>query len=323
VLLAYAKMHCTRTLAADALCDDPFLERVLLAYFPPALVERFPAALRRHRLRRELIATTLSNDVVDLMGATFVTRAARETGSPAAAVVRAFVIVEALTGARRLAARLATAPPAAELRALELLVDAVERAARWVLETYPEPFEIGALRDRFAASVAGVLPLLSAAERDRRHQRAEELEAAGVPADLVTALLDAEGLREALDIVQVAATVGVAANVAADAYARVGAILDFGWLRRALAAAAGEDRWERRAVEGLLADLDRLRRDLTRSILAGAADLDGAVDAFCRQRARELARLRALLEDLKSGRTISLAGLMVAIRELTRLEETP
>jgi len=33
-------MHCTRALAADALCDDPFLERVLLAYFPPALVER-------------------------------------------------------------------------------------------------------------------------------------------------------------------------------------------------------------------------------------------------------------------------------------------
>ena len=34
VLLAYAKMHCTRVVAASAVADDPYLDRVLFGYFP-------------------------------------------------------------------------------------------------------------------------------------------------------------------------------------------------------------------------------------------------------------------------------------------------
>src|SRR4029079_12684868 len=78
VLLAYAKMHAARLLGSDAVCEDPYLERILMAYFPPRLLERCGDAVRVHRLRRELIATTLTNRIVDLMGATLLPSTLRE-----------------------------------------------------------------------------------------------------------------------------------------------------------------------------------------------------------------------------------------------------
>src|SRR6185295_20413693 len=91
---------------------------------------------------------------------------------------------------------------------------------------------------------------------------------------------DAADLREALDVVQVALAAAVAPAVAADAYWRAGELLDFAWLCQALEAAAGDDRWERRATEGLVADVDRQRRAVTRSLLRAGPDLGRGLAAF-------------------------------------------
>ena len=60
------------------------------AYFPPAVVERFGDRLDQHPLRRELIATIVTNDVINSMGMTFVPRMTAETGATADEVCRAF-----------------------------------------------------------------------------------------------------------------------------------------------------------------------------------------------------------------------------------------
>ncbi len=54
VLLAYAKIDLNEEILASDLPDDPRLEEELLRYFPAALQETYPAALKGHRLRREI-----------------------------------------------------------------------------------------------------------------------------------------------------------------------------------------------------------------------------------------------------------------------------
>jgi NAD-specific glutamate dehydrogenase len=130
-------------------------------------------------------------------------------------------------------------------------------------------------------------------------------------------------LRTALDIVHVAATASVAPTEVAAAYWGVGEIFDFAWLRQALERAAGEDRWERRAVESLGAELDDLRRGLTRQLLTGGGEVAARVATFRLRRASALERIQALLDDLRSARSITLAAIMVLVRELGRLEEVP
>ncbi len=76
VLLAYAKRDIADALLESSLLDDPVFDEDLRGYFPDAVVERLGEHIPAHRLRRELAATIVSNDVVNSLGPTFVSRLA-------------------------------------------------------------------------------------------------------------------------------------------------------------------------------------------------------------------------------------------------------
>ena len=79
--------------------DDPWLERDLHGYFPPAVIERCAHLLPEHPLRRQLLCMASSNSVVNALGPTFVSQVVAERGGDPADVVRAYRIARAVTGA--------------------------------------------------------------------------------------------------------------------------------------------------------------------------------------------------------------------------------
>ncbi|MDO5699081.1 MAG: NAD-glutamate dehydrogenase [Dermatophilus congolensis] len=91
VLVAYAKLTIEAQLLDTTLPDDPWFEQELAEYFPEPLRE-FTDALQGHPLRREIIATRLSNSVVNRGGITFVLRAMEDTGATLAEAVKAYVV---------------------------------------------------------------------------------------------------------------------------------------------------------------------------------------------------------------------------------------
>jgi glutamate dehydrogenase len=90
VLLAYSKISLFDAVLRSGIPDDPFFERDLLHYFPRALVARHRGALTTHRLRREIVATILSNALVNRMGAGFAQLWAEDHGLTRAEVVKAY-----------------------------------------------------------------------------------------------------------------------------------------------------------------------------------------------------------------------------------------
>jgi len=89
VLMAYVKNTLEHELTATDLPDDPHLKEDLFAYFPPALVERFRPQIETHRLRREIIATCVANELVNRCGITFVADMEERTGRGAGDIARA------------------------------------------------------------------------------------------------------------------------------------------------------------------------------------------------------------------------------------------
>ncbi|WP_163317196.1 NAD-glutamate dehydrogenase domain-containing protein, partial [Enterobacter hormaechei] len=71
----------------------PYLARELIRYFPRPVQERFPDAIEAHRLRREIIATGLSNSMINRGGPTFVVRLADQTGADVSTIASAFAAV--------------------------------------------------------------------------------------------------------------------------------------------------------------------------------------------------------------------------------------
>src|SRR4029079_11207359 len=93
ILLAYSKIVLYQDLLASDLPDDPLLVQDLLLYFPQDLRKRYPAAVGRHRLRREIIATYITNNMLNRVRPTFVWQVSEETGKPSSDVARAFTII--------------------------------------------------------------------------------------------------------------------------------------------------------------------------------------------------------------------------------------
>src|SRR6202030_1463401 len=90
ILLAYSKIWLNNHLLASDVPEDPYLSAELERYFPAPVRERFPRAIAKHRLRREIIATATTNSLVNRMGPTFVPRAQEDTGTEPAQIARAY-----------------------------------------------------------------------------------------------------------------------------------------------------------------------------------------------------------------------------------------
>src|SRR3546814_7370452 len=78
--------------------DDPQLGAVLALYFPERLRAGHPDALARHRLRREIIATSVTNSMINRVGASFVHSMHERTGAVPSDIARAYTIVRDVFG---------------------------------------------------------------------------------------------------------------------------------------------------------------------------------------------------------------------------------
>ena len=99
VLLAYAKRSIAAALLRSRPSRFPVPDTGSRPLLPPNVVERFGHLIPEHPLRRELVATMASNDVVNSQGVTFVSRMVTETGSRPSDVVKAFRIARDVTRA--------------------------------------------------------------------------------------------------------------------------------------------------------------------------------------------------------------------------------
>ncbi len=334
VLLAYAKLALYDDLLPSDLPDDRALDADLLGYFPTPLRSVHRDAVFRHRLRREIIATVVTNELVNRTGATFVNDLVeRGVGAPAD-IARAYLVardVFALPALwREIEALDNRAPAQAQTLALAATQALLGRAVPWLLGHAPigdggvRRLAIEETRGRFAAgasSLAATLGQVLDADRLREiGEEAKALEQAGLPAGLAARVAALPDLAAALDIVGIAAEAGGAAlDQVARVYFAIGARLHVAWLARKAVGLAGGGGWQRRAAEAMVADLAAQQADLARRVIAG----EGAgLDAWLDRRKAVLERFDALVGELKATPSVDLAALTVAGRELRALTQS-
>jgi glutamate dehydrogenase len=331
VLLAYAKLSLKNRLLAGTLPDDPALESYLLGYFPPqAMMAAGQDNLAGHRLRREIITAEVTNDLVDLMGAGFVTRMVRNSGRSAEDVVRAWLVASRLADHRALLGQMAqqTRPLNARVsyRWLMGLARVLERTTRWVLQNaaLDDPSVkivdqnlagLAELRDCFGDVVRGE-------ERKLFEARVREIQELGADEAFSRRLITLRFLDQLLEILGIARETGFGPVSTAQAYYQSSESLHVPWLRRRSFAAAGDDQWEQRAAQALSDDLSRAHRKIVVGLLRRTlGDVDEGSDAQAPDfmavlRQREVERFRSIVEELQAEESIGLAAMSVAIREL-------
>ena len=330
VLLSYAKINLYDALIASRLPDDPFMESELIGYFPKPLQQKFAKQIRNHRLRREIVATIVTNDLVNRVGAAFVHEAGEKTGMDPEDVARAYTAthaifdMEALYGAIEALDNKVSA--ACQSSMLVECGRTIERATVWLLRNAKNPIAIAEEVETYRAPVAelaanledllpkGHLPALVA--------RCKEYESHGVPGDLAKLIAGLPSLAPALDIVRIAGQQEQPVLDVGRAYFIVGHRFGLDWLRHSAGRLPSDTAWEKLAVTAIVDDLYGHQSDLTRNILAGIDKIDHAerrIEDWATREQQAVARTERVISEIQSQGTADLAMLAVANRQLRAL----
>ena len=94
VLIAYGKMVLKEDFCVPAITDNSYYNTYLINAFPPVLRQKYSEQMQSHPLRAEIIATKLTNDVVNDMGLNFIFRMQEETGASAEHIAEAYSVAK-------------------------------------------------------------------------------------------------------------------------------------------------------------------------------------------------------------------------------------
>ena len=299
VVMAYAKMAIYDALTetgAHSLIDDALLVPDLHAAFPSAMQGRYAAAIDAHRLRRELIATKLTNEIVNRGGLGLAFELAEELGVGLADVAAAFVAARALFDFRALWSAIDAAPVAGSvhldlhLAGIEVLRTQMADLIRCAAAAAPAAL-VARLKPALTGLGANIDGLLRPEPRAQLERFAARLAALGAPEAITQTLVRIEALDGAVGVGLLASDTGSSEAATAAAYTALGEATGLDWAKGAAAALNPADPWERLLKAGLVRDFEALRLDLLRRIAPAGTDPSVAVADWLTTNADRLTRI--------------------------------
>jgi glutamate dehydrogenase len=286
VLLAYGKLELSADLLASPAPDDPYFEAVLEGYFPKPLRKR-RETIRRHRLRREIIATVIANDMVNRCGPSFPSRSLAGSGADPTAFAAGYEAAKVVLGVPALWDRVAALDgqivAGAQLALFRSMAGSLRAKTFWLARrAFREKLSVRKLIDCYGSglkTLRGLLPeVLSPVERAAFEASAERLTATGAPPALAREAALLAPMTTAADLVDLAEASSWPLQPVARLYHRTGEAFGFDRLRAAVGGYTAGDQFERTAVRRLVEDLLAEQTALTRTLMDFGASPQAAED---------------------------------------------
>jgi len=330
IVLAYGKIWLYKALINSNVPEDPYLSSELNRYFPGPVQRRFAARLKRHRLRREIIATAITNSLINRMGPVFPVRAQEDTGAAPAAIARAYTIAREIFAARGIWAQIEALdnriPAVIQYTAMYQTTRLLRHASYWLLENLHNTHDIERAVRRYGTPVSELsreLPsVLSPAARAAMSEARSRLIEQHVPEQLAARIASLETLHAALDLVEVATAARVTIEYAAKAYFELGERIGLTWIKDQIDRLGVDGQWQAAARRTMRDDLYALQRKITAAVLkCRGRDTTARVDQWSARRAASLDALRRIVVDLRLSSAPDFATLSVALQAVRRLAQ--
>ncbi|MCS2609100.1 NAD-glutamate dehydrogenase [Halomonas dongshanensis] len=332
VLISYAKSTLKGDLINSDVPDDSYVHRHLERLFPSVLVEHYQEEMYEHRLKREIVATQLANDLVDHMGIVFVRRLIDSTGAGRAEIARAYVMARDSFNMPALWSELEAldnqVPSDIQYRMMLDLMRLIRRATRWFLRQHLNTSTQDAIEyfgPRLTQLQESMDEMLSGDELATWHARRDEFIDAGVPEALAATIAAAPSLYAGLGIIQAARITNEKPQRVAEVFYEVGNRLELPWMVQQVTQLEVRDSWQAQARETFRDDIDRQQLALTTSVLkndAGSRSTEERVQQWLDAHSALHERWRRLIDEVSNGHETSFALFAVAIRELMGLAES-
>tara|TARA_R110000868_G_scaffold262401_2_gene521076 strand:- start:52601 stop:57454 length:4854 start_codon:yes stop_codon:yes gene_type:complete len=334
VLMAYAKMDIYNTLLSSKLPSEEVLEDLYLYnYFPTKLQAKYKDMMDNHRLKREIVATQVTNELINRMGMTFMDRMMDETGHEACTITRAFIIAKTLLGAQEWYDTIdaldnkVSAQVQRDLR--DIVKKLVEGTAFWFLRNgsekplnitntlakYQKPFEeVGKNLEKH----------LTDDMKSRLERRKSEWLAKGVPEKIAKSWSFIPSLNCSADVATIAIETNQTISDVMDLHFRVGECLNMDVLHKRTKSIPVTDNWQRVGSLSIIEQLYGFQKQITGQVIAEkqATKLkkaDDAVNSWLSHKNGSVSQYQKFIKELVADETTTHAMLNVALGQLKGL----
>lgn len=339
MLQAYAKIRFTRDLLATDIPDHADMQDDwLVNYFPQPLRKPYRTEILRHRLRREIIATNLSFQLINRMGPTFVDSMIARTGASTADVARAWIIVVNAFGLQKLWAEIEAldgkVSGQVQLAALREISRTAERETLWFL------IRLGRKPDikRDASFGGGILDYVKNIENVMTPKRREVIDARtaallqdGLPKDMARRIATIPMLGAACDVIRIANECKTDIVTTALTYFEIGEYFRISPMRAKARALRSDDRWAAEVISNVVDRLYDVQSSLTIRVLkdqaktskakTGKKDVPSLLTAWLNTRGPEIANIEQILLDVEKTTVPEISMMIVAEQRIRSLVE--
>ncbi|MGH8250651.1 MAG: NAD-glutamate dehydrogenase [Steroidobacteraceae bacterium] len=331
MLLSYSKIWLSGKLMDTDVASDPYLGAELTRYFPKPVQRRYPKAIQRHQLSREIIVTATTNSLVNRMGPGFAIRTQEDTGADVGSIARAYAIAREITDMRDLWADIEAlddkVPAALQYDMYHETMRLLRRLTYWVLRNLGTNLDIeravSRLRPGIRELITGLPDLIGGIEVERYEKSLARFGAPGVPASVARRVASLGAIHSSVDIVEVALARRAPIAQAGRVYFTLGAALGLDWLRDQIERLPVEGHWQALARGTLREEAYALQRRLADQVLARSrtGDMAKRVDAWLRAGGTAYDNLSRTVREMRTVDSTDFPTLSVALQAVRQLAE--
>ena len=330
ILLSYSKLtYKNALLGASSLTEDCY-DSLLLGYFPRLVRKRFADDILKHPLRKEIIATILSNQIANNIGIGFGSRIREETGSTIEDIAKAYVVCVEVFNLfdtwRKLEKLDNVVHEEYRYESFREVSGLLERSISWLLRNQPPDFNVSEVIARYKADTQGLMKSISSAiiGRSRKNYMANKRRFVKyrLPAVLAQELVDKATLASAFDIIEIKLILGIEIENVAKVFYAVSERLQLHWIRGAISQTIVRNHWNHLAILNLRNDLHANQRNLTELVLQTVENkrhTSRAMAIWEEQNAVALQRYDGILNEFSAMRSCDFPTISVAVSEVRRL----
>ena len=326
ILLSHTKLELFESLVSANVGDDPILDAKLLDYFPSQLRNQFPDQIRNHPLKTEILATHLSNEVGNRMGATFIEYIHQETRNSELNCVRAFMAIKEIFSIPSIWDQFENLgfDVKDDIQRVELfrVQQHIEKACIWLLKNHGSQMDIESLISNYKPGVSAVsgqlAELLGEEDCAWLGGRVTWLQEAQLPQMLAETCAGLRYLYYVLFMVSVANEYQFTVTDVASIFFALEDYLCLPWLRERIRQLPVNDLWQRKVQSSLKDQLDRTLNDNCIHVLTHSQGKpEERLKRWLEKNAELIDRWKVTVREIQSAREQNLAMLSVAIQELS------
>ena len=323
ILLAYSKMQLFQALIESDLPEQESSWVFLKQYFPTKIHQKYATYIKEHPLKREIVATMITNYVIDQAGCSFLNNLTMETGASLIQGVAAYLVFDHVLDGTAIRKHIAamdnqmSAP-----RQYEILLD-LETALAGLcgqlvqlgLPMHLDHKCIKSYHQKLETYRTHLEQLLPVDEWTLCREKADEIVCEGFPDGIALLISSFRYLGGFLPAVYISEATDSDLLEVTQVMGKMRLKLKIAQVMDALKEFSPHDRWDRKALEGLQNAFVRKAVELTRLVVAKRED----VGLFFSSRRQKLDDYLALVDYIKTSPPSSTSPFLVLLRSLEAL----